>query len=348
MLASADSRDGVTSKPSTSATATKVTLRSTGLGRSQRIHAWVLFGLPLLGVIIAGIRAAYAGLTAFELGLFAVTFFLTFSGITVGFHRLLSHRAFEAGPRIRAILTILGSMAAQGPPIYWVSNHRRHHQFSDQSGDPHSPHYDGDRALTLWSGIWHAQVAWTYRHTISNPLALAKDLLRDPLLVTINRQYYLWVAAGLILPAILGAVYTQTLTGAFSGFLWGGLVRIFVSYHAANSINSVTHLFGSRPFKTRENSRNNAWLAIPTCGESWHNNHHAFPNSAIFGLAWWQLDLGGLVVRMLAMMGLAHRVRRPTPQAMLKHSKRLIKRRNEDQTPKHKPVSSETTEDICE
>lgn len=290
----------------------QATLNHAALKRSQRIHAWVIFLVPPLGVAAAVALSMHIGVSWFDVALLLTMYFATFTGITVGFHRLLTHRSFQAGAFVKAVLIILGSMAAQGPALYWVSNHRRHHLHSDQPGDPHSPHHNGEKKMGRMRGLWHAQVGWTYRHELTNTLAFAKDLLRDPLVSKLNQTYFVWVFLGLALPAAAGAIHSGSILGAASGFLWGGLVRLFLSYHAANSINSVTHLFGSRPFNTREQSRNNIWLALPTCGEAWHNNHHAFPHSAFFGMKWWQLDLGGLVVRILEKLGLAHNVNRPT------------------------------------
>lgn len=299
----------------------KMTLSGAGLKRAQRVHAWVLFTVPLLGVVAALGLAMRQGVSALDLGLFGAMYLLTFCGITVGFHRLLAHRSFQTGPAVRGLLTVLGAMAAQGPPIYWVSNHRRHHRFSDQPGDPHSPHHDGNKILGALTGLWHAQVAWTYRHEVTNALVFSRDFLRDPLIGRINRSYHAWVVLGLLVPALVGGLAAGTAMGALSGFLWGGLVRMFLSYHAANSINSITHLFGARPFETREHSRNNAWIALPTCGEAWHNNHHAFPGSAIFGLQWWQVDIGGIVIRLLEGCGLAWDVKTPSKESIA--SKRL-------------------------
>ena len=288
----------------------------------QRIHALAILVVPFVGTIAAVAIAARRGLAPFDAALLIVMYFLTVTGITVGFHRLLTHRAFQAGTATKAALTVLGSMAAQGPPIYWVSNHRLHHQYSDLPGDPHSPYFDGPKPLSGWRGLWHAHVSWTFHHDLTNPIVFAKDLLRDPLLGQLNRLYYLWVSLGLALPALAGGIYAQSWSGALTGFLWGGLIRLFLTYHATNSINSLTHAFCSRPFNTREHSRNNLWLIVPTVGEAWHNNHHAFPTSAIFGLNWRQLDLGGLVVLALERARLIWGVNRTTPQMIERRRRR--------------------------
>jgi stearoyl-CoA desaturase (delta-9 desaturase) len=244
--------------------------------------------------------------------LFLVMYLLTMIGGSVGFHRLLSHRSFQTSAPVRAALIILGSMTAQGTPLYWASNHRRHHQFSDQPGDPHSPYLKDDKPLGLLRGLWHSHTGWSFDHAITNTHAYCKDLLADPILVRLNRLYFVWVFIGLLLPALIGGVVSFTWKGALTGFLWGGLVRVCLTYHSTCSINSIAHTFGGRPFDTREQSRNNFWLALPTVGEAWHNNHHAFVNSPFFGLKWWQIDIGGLFVTALEKLRLAWQVKRPT------------------------------------
>jgi stearoyl-CoA desaturase (Delta-9 desaturase) len=288
----------------------------------QRVHAGTLLIVPAIGTFAAVFLAVRHGLSEVDLLLCVSFYFVTIIGITVGFHRLLAHRAFQASRATKALLIVLGAMAAQGPPIYWVSNHRRHHQYSDRSGDPHSPRRDGAQTLTGLRGLWHAHVAWTFNHELSNPLAFSKDLLRDPVVGAINRLYYFWVLLGLLLPALLDGLYTESWLGAVTGLLWGGLVRLFMSYHATNSINSVTHAFGRRPFNTRDDSRNNIWLALPTGGEAWHNNHHAFPSAAVFSLTWWQIDIGGLLVWALEKVGLVWDVKRVTASSLANRTRR--------------------------
>ncbi len=167
--------------------------------------------------------------------------------------------------------------------LYWVSNHRRHHQYSDRPGDSHSPHCFETKKLNTIQGLWHAQIGWTFTHKITNVFVFAKDLLKDQTIVKLNSWYYVWVLLGLIIPTLRGGIITGTSWGLLSVFLWGGCLRLFLSYHFTQSINSITHLYGSHPFNTHEWSTNNILLALQTLGEAWHNNHHAFPNSAKFG-----------------------------------------------------------------
>jgi stearoyl-CoA desaturase (delta-9 desaturase) len=279
----------------------------------QRVHAAVTTIVPALGTAAAVAITARDGVRPFAIGLFVCMYIAILLGVTVGFHRLASHGSFEVPRWVRAILLGLGSMAAQGPVTYWVTNHRRHHDFADRAGDLHSPHADGARRLTGIRGLWHAHLGWSFDHDLTNVITYGKDLLRDPLISRLNRLYYPLVLAGLLAPAIGCGLVTGTAAGALEGLLWGGLVRLFGTYHAVASVNSLSHRFGHRPFETRDQSRNNAWIAIVTLGEGWHNNHHAFPTAAHLGFRWWQVDLSGLLVLLLERLSLAWSVRRACP-----------------------------------
>lgn len=287
------------------------TLGAGTLRAAQRVHALAILVVPLAGALAAMALAAREGVAARDLGLLLVLYLATMLGVSVGFHRHLAHGAFQAGPLMRTLLVVCGAMAAQGPPLYWVANHRRHHRWSDRPGDPHSPHARRDGPVSGWRGLLHAHAGWTFEHELTNPLVYCGDLLRDPRMLRLNRLYLAWVALGLLLPALAGGWAGGSLHAALTGLLWGGPVRLFLTYHFTASINSITHVFGRAAFETRDDSRNNAWLALPTVGEAWHNNHHAFPSSAAFGLAWWQLDPGALLVRLLARLGLVWNVRGP-------------------------------------
>ncbi|MBW4434720.1 MAG: acyl-CoA desaturase [Pelatocladus maniniholoensis HA4357-MV3] len=301
----------------------KITIKSDRLKIPQKLHALAIILVPLLGSIVAVAMVPYLSVGLVEIGLLSSMYVLTVIGITVGFHRYFAHSAFQTNTTVRVILAILGSMACQGPLIYWVSNHRRHHQYSDQPGDPHSPYFNGDKTLGKISGLWHSYVGWTFTHELTNTFFFAKDLLHDPVILKINRLYYFWFFLSYALPTILGGMIKGTSIGFISGFIWGGCVRLFLSYVFGLSINSITHLYGNRSFDTREQSTNNSWLAIPTLGEAWHNNHHAFPNSAKFGLSWWQLDPGYWVVNALEKLGLVYFVKAPTVGMI--ESKRVFK-----------------------
>lgn len=252
-----------------------------------------------------------------DLVVLAVSYLITGVGITVGFHRLFTHRSFKTGRPLRALFAVLGSAAVEGPVIEWVSTHRKHHRFSDIHGDPHSPHTDhGVGWRGAIRGLLHAHIGWMFRGVDrASEERYAKDLLADPLIRALDRTFPLWVVLGLVLPFGLGVALTGSLVGGLTGMLWGGAVRILFLHHATFSINSLCHFFGRRRFATRDESRNLAWLALPTFGEAWHNNHHAFPTSAHHGLTRLQLDPGGWLIDGLERLGLAWDVVRITPSA---------------------------------
>jgi len=276
---------------------------------AQKVHAASIILGPAAAVALAGYEMWQGEVRLWEPVLMAILYMLTMLGITVGFHRLFSHQSFQCYNAVRLSLAILGCMAAQGPLIYWVGNHRRHHRFGDENGDPHSPHRLDERELKGWAGFWHAHFGWTFTHQLTNSAFFCKDLLKDPRILWVNRHYFKWVLLGLLVPAIMGGLIGSGWHGIWNGLLWGAAVRVFFTHHAAASINSITHMFGYRSFPTREQSRNNLWLGYPTLGEGWHNNHHAHPTSAIFGLRWWEVDVGGMVIQLLECAGLAWNVR---------------------------------------
>jgi stearoyl-CoA desaturase (Delta-9 desaturase) len=262
--------------------------------------------VPLCLLGYAASRAWGGALRWTDLIVLAILYSLTGLGVTVGFHRLFTHRSFKTGRVMRFTLGALGSAAIEGPLIEWVSNHRKHHQLSDEPGDPHSPHHHGPGLRGALRGLLHAHVGWILRgDAASTPERYAKDLLEDPVARAVNRLFLLWVLAGLALPLALGAALTGTLAGGLTALLWGGAGRIVLLHHATFSINSLCHFFGRRPYHTDDESRNLAWLALPTFGEAWHNNHHAFPSSARHGQTLVQLDPSWWVIASMARCGLA-------------------------------------------
>ncbi|MEM7308292.1 MAG: acyl-CoA desaturase [Planctomycetota bacterium] len=268
------------------------------------------FVLGLNGVSGAGFAVAVILLVSGSSGwgevlLFAAMYALTGIGISVGYHRFFTHRAFDAPLAVRAALGVAGSMAGHGPLVSWVATHRAHHQKSDREGDPHSPHLAGETGRQRALGLWHAHMGWLLNSELPNSAVFARDLLGDPLARRLNRGYPLLVLAGLLAPAVLWGLVHGGWGAALQGLIWGGLARQFAGFHATCSINSLGHALGRRAFDTRDRSRNNYPLALATFGEGWHNNHHAYPSSARFGLRWWQLDVGYLVVATLALLGLA-------------------------------------------
>jgi stearoyl-CoA desaturase (delta-9 desaturase) len=275
--------------------------------------------VPLGLVALAAWRAWGGALRWPDLVALAVTYVLTGLGITVGFHRLLTHRSFKTSPALRALFAALGSAAVEGPVIEWVANHRKHHQFSDEPGDPHSPHVDHASGWRgAFGGLFHAHVGWILGgDALANEQRYAKDLLADPVVRFVDRTFVLWVALGLAFPFGLGYALTGSLAGALTALLWGGAVRMFLLHHATFSINSLCHFFGRRSYVTGDQSRNLLWLALPTLGEAWHNNHHAFPTSARHGLRWWQLDPSAWLIAGLERAGLVWDVIYIAPERQL-------------------------------
>jgi stearoyl-CoA desaturase (Delta-9 desaturase) len=251
-----------------------------------------------------------------DLLIFGIFYLLCGLGVTVGFHRLFTHRSFATSPRLRFIFAALGSAAIEGPVISWVADHRKHHAFSDKEGDPHSPHVGhggGLRGALL--GLAHAHVGWLFIHTQRGAKArYAPDLMKDPVVSFVDRTFVLWALIGLAAPFLLGLLVGHSLKTGLTALLWGGAVRVLVLHHVTYSINSLCHYFGRRRFPTGDESRNLLWLAPLSLGEAWHNNHHAFPTSAAHGLRRWELDPSALVIRGLEKLGLVWNVVRISPE----------------------------------
>jgi stearoyl-CoA desaturase (delta-9 desaturase) len=268
--------------------------------------------VPFAGLVLAIVLLWGVAFDWIYLAILGGMVLATAVGITVGYHRLFTHRSFNTPRPMAAILAALGSMAVEGPVLQWVAVHRRHHQHSDEPDDPHSPHAHGGGLWGTVRGMWHAHMGWML---VTRPEGLARyvrDLRQDPLIRRMNRQFPLWVLLGLLIPTVLGGLLTLSWTGALLGFIWGGLVRVFFVHHVTWSINSVCHIWGTRPFRCHDESRNNPILGVLALGEGWHNNHHAFPTSARHGLWWWQLDLSYLIIRAMALVGLARDIRTPS------------------------------------
>jgi stearoyl-CoA desaturase (delta-9 desaturase) len=284
----------------------------------DRIIVAVVTAVPIisLGLVAWQLWAQLLGWS--DLVVFGLMYVLTGLGVTVGFHRLLTHRAFATTRPIRVVLAVLGSAAIEGPVISWVADHRKHHAFSDLPGDPHSPHVDhGGGWRGALRGLVHAHVGWLFIHTErGNRGRYAPDLLDDRLVRLVDRTFLAWAVTGLGVAFGLGALIGGSISRGLTGLLWGGAVRMLVVHHATYSINSLCHYFGSRRFVTHDESRNLSWLALPTFGEAWHNNHHAFPTSAAHGLSRWQraLDPSAALIGLLERLGLAWNVVRVSPE----------------------------------
>jgi stearoyl-CoA desaturase (delta-9 desaturase) len=281
--------------------------------RLERRVALALVVVPAIAAVVGAVRLAQGRVSSLDLALCGGMYLVSSFGVTAGYHRLFSHKSFTATPMLRVALGVAAGMSAQGPLLFWVAHHRQHHRFSDAPGDPHSPHLAPPGPLRRARGFFRAHVGWTLDHGPDDWAQLVLDLLRDPAAFRIHLLYPYWVLAGLALPALVGGAASGSWSGAFSGLLWGGLVRIFLQYHATQSVNSIGHLWGTRAFDTDDESRNNALSAAVSLGEGWHNNHHAFPSSARHGLTFWQLDVTWLVLVAMRRVGWVTKLRAPTP-----------------------------------
>jgi stearoyl-CoA desaturase (Delta-9 desaturase) len=284
--------------------------------RLDRFLTGTITVIPFIALGVVGWQLWNDLLHWSDIAVFLICYMLTGFGVTIGFHRHLTHRAFKAKSWVRGTLAILGSAAIEGPVIAWVADHRKHHAFADVEGDPHSPHVDHGVGLKgALRGLFHAHVGWLFIHTHrGNKERYAPDLMKDPLIRWIDRRFVLWVVLGLLFPFALGGLIGGSLDAALTGLLWGGAVRMLVVHHVTYSINSLCHFFGNQAFDTGDESRNLAWLSFFTFGEAWHNNHHAFPTSYEHGMRRWQFDPSRYVIRGLEKMGLVWDVVRISPE----------------------------------
>jgi stearoyl-CoA desaturase (Delta-9 desaturase) len=280
--------------------------------RPQRSVNLVAVILPFVAFVAAIALFWGRWVDTSDLIAFGVMYVVAGFGVTVGFHRLLTHRSFQTYKPLEYAFAAAGSMAVQGPVIDWVADHRKHHAHADEEGDPHSPHVDfEDGWRGALRGLFHAHMGWLF---VSQGQArrrrYAPDLLEDRGMRILSRSFPGLVVLGLAIPFLIGLALDGALAGALSALLWGGLVRIFLQHHITWSINSVCHFFGRRRFDIEDQSTNVFWLALLSFGESWHHNHHAFPRSARHGLRWWEIDISALLIGALERLGLAWNVTR--------------------------------------
>jgi stearoyl-CoA desaturase (delta-9 desaturase) len=267
--------------------------------------------VAVVGPLIATVYAIYLlwnrAVHWSDITLMLVLYTLVALGVTVGYHRMLTHRSFQPHPVVKFIFLVLGSMALEGPALEWTATHVKHHAQSDREGDPHSP----------VEGFFHAHLGWLFKDRMADPETYCRHLLKDPIVMFVSRTFLLWVALSLLIPFTIGG---------WSGLLWGGLVRIFLAHHVTWSVNSVCHTFGKREFETNDQSRNEWLIGLLAMGEGWHNNHHAFPRSAFHGLHWWQFDLSGYLIWTLERIGLVSDVYRVSPEQLTRRSTRTAKK----------------------
>jgi stearoyl-CoA desaturase (delta-9 desaturase) len=276
--------------------------------------------LPLVGLLAAIVLLWDRAIGPLELGLLVGFYLITSLGVTLGYHRMFTHRAFESSRTFRAVFAVLGSMAIEGSVITWVADHRKHHAFTDAEGDPHSPHLSGPGWWGAIKGLWHAHVGWLFETVgTADRERFAPDLVKDRALRVIDRLFPMWVVLSFAIPFALGWIVGGGLVAALTALLWGGFVRVFLLHHVTWSINSICHFFGRKRFDIKDESRNVFWLAPLSMGEAWHHNHHAFPTSAFHGLRWWEriADPTGIVIWLLEKVGVVWNVVRVSPERQL-------------------------------
>ncbi len=274
--------------------------------RAERSANLIGVVIPFAGFVVAIALLWDRAVDVTDLVILAVGYVITGLGVTVGFHRLLTHRSFQTYKPVEYFFAALGSMSVQGSVLDWVADHRRHHAHSDEEGDPHSPHIGHGSGLR---GLWHAHTGWLLENQgQADWKRYARDLYEDPGMRRIKDLFPVFALLGLAVPFALGWLIDGSFGGAIQGLVWGGLVRVFLLHHVTWSINSVCHFFGRRRFAVADRSTNVAWLALASLGEAWHHNHHAFPRSAAHGLGRWEIDVSALVIRALERVGLAWNV----------------------------------------
>jgi stearoyl-CoA desaturase (delta-9 desaturase) len=277
----------------------------------------IAVGIPPAAFLAAIVLLWNNGVGPLELSVFVAMYLLTAFGITLGYHRLFTHRAFETSKPFKAVVAVLGSMAVEGSVITWVADHRKHHAFTDHEGDPHSPHLAGPGFVGAAKGLWHAHIGWLFESVgQSDRMRFAPDLMKDRTLRVVDKMFLVWLLLGLLIPFAVGYAIGGTLGTALACLLWGGAIRIFMLQHITWSINSVCHFVGRRRFEVEDESRNVFWLAPFSLGEGWHHNHHAFPTSAFHGLRFWEkvADPTGLLIALFEKLGLVWNVVRISPE----------------------------------
>ena len=283
------------------------------MSRAERTANLIGVVVPFLGVLAAVLLLWNRAVDGTDVAIFAAMYLLSAVGVTVGFHRLLTHRSFATHPWLERTFAVMGSLSVQGSVLDWVADHRKHHAHTDVEGDPHSPHVGHGSGLR---GLWHAHTGWLLEtQGQADWRKYAAELYEDPAMRRIGKRFPWLVLVSLAIPTLAGFVlHGFTLGGALRGYVWGGLVRVFLVHHVTWSVNSICHFFGSRRFEIEDRSTNVAWLAVLSLGESWHHNHHAFPRSAYHGLRRSEVDPSGLLISALERVGLAWNVVRIAPE----------------------------------
>ncbi|WP_377269713.1 acyl-CoA desaturase [Peterkaempfera sp. SMS 1(5)a] len=285
-------------------------------GIAERVALTAFIVVPFVA-LIAAVPAAWGwGLGWRDLVIMVAMYYIACHGITIGFHRCFTHGSFKPNRPLKIAVAIAGSLAVEGPLVRWVADHRRHHRYSDKDGDPHSPWRYGETVPALLKGLFWAHLGWMFDEEQTDQRKYAPDLIKDDDIRRISRQFALWTVVSLAIPPLLGGLLSWSWQGALTAFFWGSLVRVALLHHVTWSINSICHAVGRRPFRSRDKSGNVWWLAVLSCGESWHNLHHADPTSARHGVLRGQLDSSARIIRWFELAGWAHDVRWPSTERL--------------------------------
>lgn len=281
------------------------------LNWKEKAYSLVIVLIPAIAFVFSVLSGMLFDIHLGTLVLFLICYTATVFGVTVGFHRLITHRSFKTTRLVKIVLVSLGCMAYEGPPLFWVPAHRRHHKYTERDGDPHSPLVQNPSPL---AGLFHAHYGWMFHHTIEDWDYYVKDLLNDPVILIINKYYVPIALSGLIIPGIINSMLYGGMYYFFQGVLICGLVRVFLQQNVTWAINSVCHYWGKKDFKSEDNSRNNWFCAILSHGEGWHNGHHAFPSSAKHGLKTGQIDISYGFIKLLEKLHLVWDVKVPSAE----------------------------------
>jgi stearoyl-CoA desaturase (delta-9 desaturase) len=277
----------------------------------EQVALALFVAVPFLALVAAVPVLWGWGLSWRDVIIAAGMYAVTGHGVTVGFHRYFTHHGFRARRWLRVALAVAGSMAIEGPVIRWVADHRKHHRFSDREGDPHSPWRYGRSLKALTRGFAYAHLGWLFDVEQTSEQKYAPDLCKDPVIARVSRAFPLWVVLSMLIPPLVGGLWSWSWQGALWAFFWGSLVRVALLHHVTFSINSICHITGRRPFKTKDESRNVWWLALPSMGEAWHNFHHAEPTSARHGVGRFEIDTSAIIIWVMERLRLVQDVRWP-------------------------------------
>ncbi|WP_419418619.1 acyl-CoA desaturase [Legionella sp. D16C41] len=280
------------------------------LTRNEKIYSFSIIFIPFIIFLYSIFSGMLFKIGMLTLILLILCYCATVIGVTVGFHRLLTHRSFKTNRITKFILICLGCMSYEGPPLFWVAAHRRHHKYTEEEADPHSPLKEGKFKLM---GLIHAHMGWMLNHKVENWNYYVRDLVEDKDIRFINRHYSVIALSGLLIPGIINGLLYLSWYGFIEGIVICGIVRVFLQQHVTWAINSVCHVWGTKDFQSSDNSKNNWLFAILALGEGWHNSHHAFPSSAKHGLKKGQIDFSYGVIKILSYIGVVWDIKTPNP-----------------------------------